>query len=242
MEQLGDPFWADDFSILYDSNRFTHFFPSESMTMNEKMNAIVRFTVYASILLVIYKKKFKYVNLVLLACIFTYLVMKNQSDASIKVQQDYTEHLINGIDNGNFKSFRDGQLTHSDKTRVPPTEGNPFGNVTFVDHLDNPNRGPAMDISDPNVKQQVDTHFNKTLYNDVTDVFGKVNSQRQFYTMPVTEIPNDRESFQNWLFADGLAGSGINGKTCKEDQNACYRYNDPRQQQQMLVNKYTNPV
>lgn len=241
MAEFGDIFWAKDISILYDSDRLVNFFPSPIMTINEKLNSIVRLCFYISIILIIYKGSFKYINLFLLALVFTYIIETNQSDFQRETSKQSIEKLTNSIDLDNFQTYREARLRELNVKETPPEEGNPFGNVTFVDHLDNPQRGPAMDITDPLVKKQIDIHFNKNLYNDVTDVFGKVNSQRQFYTMPVTEIPNDRESFQNWLYGEGAINSGF-GKTCKENQNSCYRYNDPRQQQQILTNKYINPT
>lgn len=238
MNSLGDPFWADDYGIIWSSERWIDFFPVSTMTISEKMNALVRLALYISIVLIVYHSKFKYINIFVIGLVLTYIFMRNQSQDSIMEQDNLVEKLTNSA--GNFKSYREAKLRQDNKKEVPPSHGNPFGNVTFNDYLDNPNRGPAMDITDPLVKKQIDVHFNKNLYTDVSDVFGKVNSQRQFYTMPSTEIPNDRESFQNWLYGDG--SMTVNGSTCKENQNACYRYNDPRQQQFMLQNKYLNPV
>jgi hypothetical protein len=240
MVMVTDPFWLDKPSVLFDGKRLTHFFPSKTMVLVEKMNALVRLGIYISIVLIVYKGNFKYINLAVFFMLLTVIVVKNQSDKSKKEEEKEIEKMTNNIDLDNFKSYREAKLIADGKTEVPPVEGNPFGNLTFVDILDKPERGPASDITDPEIKKQIDGHFNKYLYNDVTEVFGKMNSQRQFYTMPVTETVNDRDSFQKWLYGDGAINSGF-GKTCKEDQNACYRYNDPRQQQQILENKYINP-
>ena len=49
---------------------------------------------------------------------------------------------------------------------------------------------------------------NDSLFRDVNDLFGKNNSQRQFYTVPGNSIPNDQDTFAKWLYATP--------KTCKE--------------------------
>lgn len=237
----GDVFWAQDISVLYDYSKLSYFFPSKTMTLNEKMNAIVRLSVYISMILFVYNKKPKYILIVLFSLILTYIIVEYQSEDSKKEEDLRVEALTNNIDLHNFKTYREARLKEMNKEEVGPTEGNPFGNVTFVDYIDNPDRGPAKDINDPNVKKEVDSYFNKHLYSNVTDIFAKMNSQRQFYTMPSTEIPNDRESYQNWLYGEGALNSGY-GKTCKEDQNACYRYQDPRHQSQILMNEYKNPL
>ena len=42
--------------------------------------------------------------------------------------------------------------------------------------------------------------FNKDLYRDVKDIFGKNNSQRQFYTVPGNQVPNDQGAFAQWCY------------------------------------------
>lgn len=101
-----------------------------------------------------------------------------------------------------------------------PTARNPFMNVLVDEIKYNPRRATADDVSDPLVKTQLDDFFRVQWNSDPTDVFGRAQSQRQFYTMPSTSIPNDQESYQNWLYK-------IPGKTCKEGgREACVTYNN----------------
>ena len=96
-----------------------------------------------------------------------------------------------------------------------PMPRNPFMNVLVDEIKYNPNRPEAAPIDAPVVKQTLDEFFRVQWFSDPTDVFGKSQSQRQFITMPSTTIPNDRESYQNWLYK-------IPGKTCKEGgREAC---------------------
>jgi len=100
-------------------------------------------------------------------------------------------------------------------TETNPTTRNPFMNV-LVDELKyNPKRPSAASVLDPEVRVTLDEFFKTEFYNDPTDVFGKTQGQRQFITMPSTSIPNDVDSYQNWLYK-------IPGKTCKEGgREAC---------------------
>jgi len=96
-----------------------------------------------------------------------------------------------------------------------PSPRNPFMNVLIDEIKYNPNRAEAKSVEDPVVKATLDDFFRVNWFSDPTDVFGKSQSQRQFITMPSTTIPNDRESYQNWLYK-------IPGKTCKEGgREAC---------------------
>jgi hypothetical protein len=90
-----------------------------------------------------------------------------------------------------------------------PNAKNPFMNVSPEEVQYNPFRPPAADVTDPGVKQQLDNFFRVQWFSDPTDVFGKSQDQRQFITQPSTSIPNDRESYQNWLYK-------LPFKTCKE--------------------------
>ena len=96
-----------------------------------------------------------------------------------------------------------------------PTAANPFMNVLLDEIKYNPSRPPAAPVNDPSLKIMLDDFFRVQWTSDPTDVFGNTQGQRQFYTMPSTSIPSDRESYQNWLYK-------IPGKTCKEGgRNLC---------------------
>jgi hypothetical protein len=123
-----------------------------------------------------------------------------------------------------------------------PTQQNPFMNATMEDYLTFDNKGnivdrpPACNPNDPSVKRKIDTLFDNNLFKDITDVWGKVNSQRNFYTNPSTTIPNDRDAFANWLYKTP--------KTCKEDQEFCSSLNfeDLRSNRFIFPNPTENPV
>jgi len=97
-----------------------------------------------------------------------------------------------------------------------PSTRNPFQNVMIDDYKYAPTRAAAPDITSSDAKVNLDSMFRTQWYSDPTDVFGKSQSQRMFVTQPNTTIPNDQNSYQNWLYK-------IPGKTCKEgNYDACY--------------------
>jgi hypothetical protein len=96
-----------------------------------------------------------------------------------------------------------------------PSARNPFMNVLIDEIKYNPTRPMAASVYDPSVKVALDDFFRTDFHRDPTDVFGRSQGQRQFVTMPSTGIPNDVDSYQNWLYK-------IPGKTCKEGgREAC---------------------
>ena len=98
---------------------------------------------------------------------------------------------------------------------APPAARNPFMNILLDEYKYNPTRPAAAPVTDPLVKSTLDDFFRVQWFSDPTDVFGRNQSQRQFISQPVTSIPNDQKSFQEWLYK-------IPGKTCKEGgRTAC---------------------
>lgn len=94
-----------------------------------------------------------------------------------------------------------------------PTPNNPFMNILADQYKYETFRPSAADPTDSQVKQSLDDFFRIQWFSDPTDVFGRNQGQRQFYTMPSTSIPGDRKSYQEWLYK-------IPGKTCKEGNGA----------------------
>jgi hypothetical protein len=79
---------------------------------------------------------------------------------------------------------------------------------------DFPKREPACPSWDNReVREEITDKFNYNLYRDVSDLYGKSNSQRQYYTMPSTTNPNNQTMFAKWCFNTG--------STCKEDTIRC---------------------
>jgi hypothetical protein len=97
--------------------------------------------------------------------------------------------------------------------RTMPTGPNPFMNVLINEITDNPTRGPAKSITNSDESRRLSDVFQTKMYGDPTDVFQHNQNQRTWVVQPNTSIPNDQESFQNWLFR-------VPGRTCKEGNNA----------------------
>ncbi len=100
-----------------------------------------------------------------------------------------------------------------------PTRNNPFMNPNLTDY-NNGDPPAACNMDDDGIKEEIVVNFNDNLYRNVEDLWEKKNSQRQFFTLPSTSIPNNQKEFANWLYK--------NPSTCKEEQTNCLRYEDLR--------------
>ena len=84
-------------------------------------------------------------------------------------------------------------------------------NVQLTDYRESPNReslSKVTETDDPKMKKAIDDAFYSRMFRDVSDVYSTVASERNFYTMPVTTIPNDQKGFAEFCYGTP--------PTCKE--------------------------
>jgi hypothetical protein len=187
-----DKFWLEDPNILIHKNRLVEFSPTYDMTIVEKLNSIVRLSVYVGIILTMVKRKFIYMYIPIVIMGFTCLVYKTHDN----IYEDYNIQ----------------PAVCKDTVKTEPTVDNPFMNFNQI--TSNRNKNPAPILHDnPNVQKDIKDKFNFNLYRDVSDMYDRNNSQREFYTMPVTEAVNNQTEFANWLYNTG--------PTCKEKTINC---------------------
>lgn len=205
MDIKNDTFWYDEPSILFRVDRLIEFVPLTDMTYYEKLNALMRFSLYSSILLILYNKKY--------TTLYFPLFMMGLTLYMYKVKVDEHETYCS-VGNRQQNDSACGQSC------TYPSINNPFMNVLINEYTDNPTR-PKACMSEK-VKEDIEKNFEHNLYQDSIDLWGRNNSQRQFYTNPNTTIPNDREKFANWLYKVK--------PTCKEMPKHCQIFEDLRHQ------------
>jgi hypothetical protein len=74
-----------------------------------------------------------------------------------------------------------------------PTIDNPFMNYTIGDLITTPDRPKACPYD--KVKKNIKKNFTNNIYSDNSELWGKFISDRNFYTMPNTDIVNDQIGF-----------------------------------------------
>jgi len=195
-----DPTWFKDFKIIIHPDRLTEFVITQNTSFNEKLNAILRFSIYSSILLFVYRRNY----IILLFPIFT---------------AGLTLYLAK------FRTMDKEQIIQKRSLGQPkctmPTAKNPYMNALISDY-DNPKRPPACDPNDPVIAKQVDKFMNRNQYRNANDLYDENNFNRQFNTQPVTTVSQEEyDNFVNWVHKDIR-------KSCKEDTRNCKVYEDIR--------------
>lgn len=166
-----EPFWYTDPSVLFSRDAWFVFVPQATMPVKSALNAVVRFSVYLSFLLVATSRDPWYLLLVPLVMAVTIVLERVFPNA---------KKLTEGFQSGTAVSG------YSGTEKSMPTEDNPFMNPTLVDINSNPDRPPAADVTNVKVRDKVMKAFSQTsnIYMDTTDVFDLAQGQRNFYTVP----------------------------------------------------------
>ncbi len=185
--------WSKDPFIIIEPKYFTEFYPDKkTQTPQEYENAIVRLSLYTNVITAIYYDNYLIPFLFFVgALIYLYLTRKDEK---------------------NIKE----EMENVTKECTKPTLSNPFMNRSVT----TPEANPACEVTPDSAKEMHD-YFQNNLYKDVSDVFGKKSSERNFYTTPGSFADWDSQTkFAKWLYGTE--------KNCKVDQNYCVPYIDPR--------------
>jgi hypothetical protein len=195
--------WYKDIKNFINEKNIDKFFPSQSMSFEEKLNSIMRLSVYFSIVLLLIKRDINVFFVPLLTGIFTWFIYSG--DQKKKTNEQFYLDKMNL-----YKDPRTSKLCYK------PTPNNPFMNILMSDYTQQPRRSQACNVSKGHVKKLAQKYFDRNLYRDVSDIYQKNASDRNFYTTPSTTIPNAQDEFMKFAYPIG--------KTCKEGNgDACVK-------------------
>ena len=71
---MSDLLWLDNKQLLIDRRKLYDFLPTVDMTLNEKLNSIVRLSLYFSVILSVLTNNINYIFIFLIACFITYII------------------------------------------------------------------------------------------------------------------------------------------------------------------------
>lgn len=211
-DAAGDPFWADDPSVLLQKDRLVEFFPTGDQTLPERMNAISRLIIYISVILAVYQERATAVHFGILLMAMLYIMYKNQTIVKL-ARGDVS---LADAATAPLETFADS----SGEVCRMPTLQNPFMN-----HLLGDVPGQMAACKGPGIQEMASNMLDRQLFSDVDDLYNRNSNARLFRTMPETRGTPDRERYANWL----VKGDG----GCKTSGN-CAPFQDLRHQRQLI--------
>jgi hypothetical protein len=205
----GEKYWFLDINVLFDVFKLTHISFANQIPYPEKINNLVRISLWVGIAASIVMRTYLWLWLPIIIMAITYVIYLLRVDAVNeeirKVGPDATIKDLPQVVKNRFEQFIDMNRC------VKPTVDNPFMNAL---NFDPRNRKPACQVNSPQKMSEIEQLFNTGLYRSASDIFGKNNSQREFYVMPVTTFPNDQEGFAKWLYGTPPTCKEGNGAQC----------------------------
>lgn len=196
-------YWYNNIDNLFNTKSLLEFWPMKHQTKKEKYNAITRFILYAGALMSVTKDTTYYLVLAIVLVLLMAFFTKKTEKFSDKKERETKKNVPRHMDPKHMK------IVEEDCQK--PTDENPFSNVLMNEYTDNVERPPACPIEE--VSDDVNNKFLKGLYSDINDIYEKENSQRQFYSTPNTQIPNDQINFAKWCY--------MRDDNCKVNPSKC---------------------
>ena len=201
--------WFEDASVLFSKYNFFDIIPLVDMSFNEKINAISRFALYLSILLIIFTGNLNYLYLPISIVLLFYLMYifrpkRKEKFEDNEIESDTTKEVSVSLGDSTIQDNKEEKQSNIEPTIDltkcrNPTENNPLMNLQISDYTSNDNRR-ACNVNNPEISNKIDNNFDDKLYLNTEVVYNTKFNQRDFYTMPNTRSYNDQGAFANWLY------------------------------------------
>lgn len=218
------PFWSQNPNVLIQSDHF-EFFPVDSMTYEEKLNAISRTVIIMTFISFIFTKN---IRLLIISCITLFAIYLLYIHQTTKNSEKLTNEGFTIYPNPALDVI--SQYPEQTDIFQTPTSTNPFANVLMTDYDYNPNKKPAPPAFNEQVNNTIleqaknmvreanpdNPEISNKLFKDLGEEYKFEQSLQPFYSNPNTMIPNDQTAFAEFCY-----GSMV---SCKEgNMFACAR-------------------
>jgi hypothetical protein len=215
------PFWSNDPNVLFQQKYITEFFPMDSMTFDQKLNAVSRTVIILGLLSFAYSKRVQILGITALSLFLIFLMYyfyKQKDEKKVRFQEN--------------EGFNNKQLTLFDV----PTSTNPLDNVLVADVEYNPSKRPAPPVYTEKVRNTVLENAKKMvqeanpgqpniaekLFNSLGEELQFEQSMGRFYSNPATTIPNDQGAFADFCYGSMVSCKEGNMFACARNNGAHY--------------------
>lgn len=165
--------WYRDPAAAFGRHAAHRFIPLRTMSLTQQLNAAFRLALYYSVATTLLTRRTSHMSAAVLAAAVTAAVHEAAAREGFQL------------------------MAAGGGACVKPSRGNPYMNVTLADLERRPDRPAACDPLDPSVQRAIRA-VERAPATD--DPHGVGRSQRPFYTVPGTTVPNDRDAFQDALY------------------------------------------
>jgi hypothetical protein len=222
--EKGSQFWGTDPNALLDPKTVMEFFPTSSMTSNQKLNAISRLVILLTLLLYFVLGSLRVIIIGLLTLgaiwILQYTQLQKENTKKVRFAEGFkTSDVANDF-------LVDKWLP--DDVFAETTKENPFQNVLMTDYDVAGMKKPAQAAFSQSVQADVMTHaknmidsinpeqpkISEKLFRSLEDNLAFEQSMRPFYSTAATTIPNDQGSFADFCYGSMVSCKDGNPFAC----------------------------
>lgn len=214
---MSTPFWVNQPTILFNKKYIADVFPSKSMTLEEKFNAITKFILILTILGFIFSQNFQLIAVgILTIAIITAIYYRRKKKYTEERTQ---ENFSNQENKKNKKNKNEATIKLNELLQdayYPINKKNPFGNVLLPEINSTPNRPSAAPAFNPQVYDKINNSVkkqtqmlnptidgtNKQIYGDLYENYNLDNSMMRFYTTANSRVANDQGAYAQWLYGN----------------------------------------
>jgi hypothetical protein len=228
---IHENYWFQDLgNSIFNLDYSLKIFPNSDMTYAEKINTLVRLSIYMGLILALFYRNYLFLYIPIIVMVLTYLLYIFRLDQleGIRESQGPNSNL-NSINKKNLEdltkrnmatSYSYGRGNNSTdnfkdilniKTCSKPNTVNPFMNPLVFDSRV---RDSACDSIKEENQLQIEKEYNKYCIKDISDIFNHNSGRRQFYTVASTTYPNNQGGFANWLYKTPPTCKEGNGAQC----------------------------
>jgi len=231
------PFWSENPNILLNSAYLTEFYPSGDMSYTQKLNAITRMLIVATILVYVITGKVRSILFGILSLFLVYLV-HYYSDSNKKKKDAFTG--LSGQTNKNSPALSalgndaDSILVSPADVFQQPSAVNPFSNVLVTDISGDPNKKPAPPAYNEQTNKNIllaakeavmnanpgQPDISDKLFKDLGEQLTFEQSMRQFYSTPSTTTPDDQKAFAEFCYGGMISCAEGNKFACARNAAA----------------------
>ncbi len=225
--------WYNDPRILLRNDKIKEVWPTKNMTPEEKLNAITRLVLFMVILGFILTFRFNIliIGLVTLGLVHILYFMQ------VKSKKEKFSNKLPGV----YPILSNPEVYKANKDSfVEPTENNPLMNVNLPEIRYDTHRKPAAPSFIPEVEEKIndcvkefvekpfeDKNIKDKLFANLGDDLIFNRSMLQYNSMPNTQIPNDRKSFENYLYGNMLSAKEGDPLALERNHAGAYNYTNP---------------
>ena len=204
------PFWGYNPNVILQTDYIFEFFPVETMTYEQKLNAISRGVVILGIVGFLLTRNIRVliVSVLTLVSIFLFnLHTERENEKKKKVIEEKFENPADTV-------LKSASVLRDVNVFEPPDSSNPFGNALVTDYEYNPNKKPAPPAFNSGISDQIldkaktlvkelnpdQPDISDKLFKDLGEQYVFEQSLRQFTSNPSTTVVNDQTGFADFCY------------------------------------------